>query len=629
MIGRHLGAIALSLLSLASTAVAPDLRLESVKQHALALYTLSLAQRRQFSDHAMVLLAASPQAGTLQRVQVWIDGALWTDYGYRPFESALLAGGASHQLGIVPLPEGAHEIRVEARLTAGGSAPARTVAAEERLMFKDWPLGLYIALTPQGTLRLATTIGGELLLRAADFERHSGRPGKAITVLQNLAHVDPALARQPEFAERMGASLAAWGLDAAAEATFAQLLTSSATTSQRREAGLMAAEIALTRGESAQAARYLQQVPGGDSPRRQLLGARSLLGQGALEESRLRMPGDDAELWRYNLAAALVSAGRSAEGEALLQELSQSAGADPEAAEVRDLASLQLAYRQLDRGEAQSAFVTLGRISADSHLANAGLLRRGWAALASIADDRPLAVAADGPRPRFARRIDAALQDETLERSRRITALRSALAEWLPLHDRDPQDPAVQEVLVAVPYALAGLGARERAIEYAELAVVRLEALREGLRRDLAQARTSKLLDAGQLAATAWPPQPGSWPFRGNLQPWWVQETPVVPPLQALPRLTQAPEFISTVKAMSTLVDVEAMLRGAAQVPNLKLRSDRQLESLAAERQRQQAVLDRFVLRWLRGEFSRATRYLVLARFTLAQLLEQEPVDAP
>src|SRR5205823_547125 len=67
-------------------------------------------------------------------------------------------------------------------------------------------------------------------------------------------------------------------------------------------------------------------------------------------------------------------------------------------------------------------------------------------------------------------------------------AVRRALVPWLELVGRDPFDPAVQEGLVALPYALYHLGAQAQSAEYSERAVRALESTHEMLERASATA---------------------------------------------------------------------------------------------------------------------------------------------
>jgi tetratricopeptide (TPR) repeat protein len=80
--------------------------------------------------------------------------------------------------------------------------------------------------------------------------------------------------------------------------------------------------------------------------------------------------------------------------------------------------------------------------------------------------------------------------------------LKRALVPWVTLSERSPYDQAVQESWVAIPYALQQLGAYEQAAEYYELAIKRLDALRETYAAAIAAADAGSLLPAPNLDAT-------------------------------------------------------------------------------------------------------------------------------
>lgn len=611
-------------LSLAQPVAANDPRLASIKQHALALYTVSLAQRRQFLDHAMVVLAAADANLAPQQIKIWIDDELWAEYRYRPTERALLGTGAQHQLGIAPMPQGRHQIKLEV-LTAA----ADPLVAEQQLSFDAWPLGLYIQLKPgpgaAPAIQLSTRVPGTALLAAADFELGMGQPGKAVTLLQNLAAVDPALARQPPYSERIGRGLRDWGLDVAAEASMAGLAANAqAPKAMRQSAGLQAAELALERGAIKQADDYLI-AANEDSVARRILQARVHLARGEFAQAGRLLPASGAQLWRYQLAAALIVAGQRDAGQALLQELMQHQGESPLIAHVGDLAALKLGYLWLAEGRPQDAATAFARIQPDKSAYQSGLLGAGWAALAMVTEARPLPDPTDRIRTDFARGIDAALNGATaVDRPRRIAALRAALAPWLELADADPREVAVQEALVAIPYALAQLGARDKAIEFADKAVTRLNAMREHLLAEASIARRRSVFDAQDFVARAWPPHPSTWPFESSADGWWLADKPAVPAQSYLPRWLGDERVLRELQAISTLQEVEALAVAAGQVPSLALRSERLLADLAAERQRRQTSLDRYAVIWLRTELVQLNRYLVLARFVLANLYEQD-----
>ena len=73
--------------------------------------------------------------------------------------------------------------------------------------------------------------------------------------------------------------------------------------------------------------------------------------------------------------------------------------------------------------------------------------------------------------------------------------MKSALVPWSELAGRDPTDAAVLEARLAVPYALADLGADGRALELYQAAIVAFDEESANLERSVAAIREGRLLD--------------------------------------------------------------------------------------------------------------------------------------
>jgi hypothetical protein len=122
----------------------------------------------------------------------------------------------------------------------------------------------------------------------------------------------------------------------------------------------------------------------------------------------------------YNLGVALIEAGQLRKGAEQLDQVGSMATGDPALIALRDKANLVLGNRLLEEGQPSLARPYFERVRLEGPFSNTSLLLAGWA--------------------------DAANQD-----------FESALVPWTLLHERDPTHAAVQEALLAVPYAYAQL----------------------------------------------------------------------------------------------------------------------------------------------------------------------------
>ena len=167
---------------------------------------------------------------------------------------------------------------------------------------------------------------------------------------------------------------------------------------------------------------------------RKMLHAQILMNQGRFDEARQRL-----EQWRrrdgglayakYNLGVSLVRMDRVDDGARLLDEVGRSKPDGERDAGLRDKANVALGYAWLQAERPELAREPLQRVRLEGPFSNKALLGVGWA--------------------------DAA-QDH----------YRSALAPWMALRRRNLLDSAVQESLLAVPYAMARLDANKQAADY-------------------------------------------------------------------------------------------------------------------------------------------------------------------
>jgi tetratricopeptide (TPR) repeat protein len=190
----------------------------------------------------------------------------------------------------------------------------------------------------------------------------------------------------------------------------------------------------LTEAEAA-LARIGAELPGDLEPQRQMLYAQVLMDQGRFAEALAaleawRRPGD---AWvgyaKYNVGVSLVRLGQVEAGAKVLDEVGQIELENPEFDALRDKANVALGYAWLQAARPAEAKPSLQRVRLEGPFSNKALLGVGWA--------------------------DAETDD-----------YRGALAPWIELRDRSLLDSAVQESLLAVPYAFAQLGADKQAADH-------------------------------------------------------------------------------------------------------------------------------------------------------------------
>jgi hypothetical protein len=172
---------------------------------------------------------------------------------------------------------------------------------------------------------------------------------------------------------------------------------------------------------------------------RQLLLASILLSQQRYADADKHLSSiNDTSIWssyaRYNLAVSLVKQDNAVRGREILKELGSVKAPDKEAQAIRDQANLALGYSFIQEKKSEDAIKYLRKVRLQGHLSNKALLGLGWA-------------------------YD---QQEDYKR---------ALAPWLELNKRNILDSAVQESLLATPYALAKLDKDERSLEYYKSAI--------------------------------------------------------------------------------------------------------------------------------------------------------------
>ena len=282
-----------------------------------------------------------------------------------------------------------------------------------------------------------------------------------------------AQSRLPHHADEaellLGGLDLSYGLRDEAEDIFTRLLDVDSTRQEvRNRAWYYLAKVSWQRGEPDRALQALEKidghVPAAISAEAVNLHSLALLSTGRSDEAVavLQQSGagkDWSPYLRYNLGVALVRAGRSPEGEAQLDTVGTRRADDEEARLLRDKANLALGYGYLQNGAPEESRRVLQRVRLEGPLSNKALLGAGWA---------------DAEGGDYAR----------------------ALVPWTELGKRTPTDPAVQESLLAIPYAMNRMNLHGRAVERYDTAVNVFQRERERLDESIAAIGNGELLAA-------------------------------------------------------------------------------------------------------------------------------------
>ena len=240
----------------------------------------------------------------------------------------------------------------------------------------------------------------------------------------------------------LGALYLSYGQHRISGQVFEQVLAESVDPILHDRAWFFLAKIWHQRGYLAEAEAALTRIAGSlpesFAPERVMLEAQILMDQRRFSEALAVLEAWDKpdEDWlgyaRYNIGVSLVRLGQVEAGAEVLAEVGRME-ADEDISEemlsLRDKANVALGYAWLQASQPVEAKPALQRVRLEGPYSNKALLGVGWA--------------------------DAELEN-----------YRAALAPWVALRDRDMLDSAVQESLLAVPYAFSRLNADAQAADY-------------------------------------------------------------------------------------------------------------------------------------------------------------------
>ena len=236
----------------------------------------------------------------------------------------------------------------------------------------------------------------------------------------------------------LGGMFLSYGHHLEAAAIFERMLADNVSTEVRDRTWFFLAKIWYQRGYFEKAEEALSLVTGElpENLRREalMMNAQILIESGDFDSAIALLQGwkgktEWASYARFNIGVALVRSGRVDEAHKVLAELGILNPFNEELTSLRDKANLALGYALLQDGQPAAAKIPLQRVRLEGPFSNKALLGVGWA-------------------------------DAEMDNYQR------ALVPWMELQGRDLLDSAVQESMLAIPYAMAKLDSISQAADY-------------------------------------------------------------------------------------------------------------------------------------------------------------------
>lgn len=280
-------------------------------------------------------------------------------------------------------------------------------------------------------------------IKEALFDSYQNRHFDAITKLQ-MAQKLGRVHNQEKSGLVLGGLYLAYGFHDHAAKIFQTFLTDSQPLEVRDQAWFYLAKTRYQRGNYDGAMQALSNVKDsldfGLRQEKSLLEATVLLSQNKhVDALRALKNVNERSDWglyaKFNKGVANYRLGREKQGIEILAEIGSSNSRDKEITALSDKANLVLGYGYLDKSNPDTAKTYLERMNLKGPFANRALL-----ALGRSYSDKKL--------------------------------YEKSLVPWLKLIERDPSDPAVQDALMAVPFALGQLEAYKQSLEYYEKAML-------------------------------------------------------------------------------------------------------------------------------------------------------------
>jgi hypothetical protein len=290
----------------------------------------------------------------------------------------------------------------------------------------------------------------------------------SLSDLMVAGHFDRLSHSADEAEVLRGGLLLSYGLHREAARIFTRLIDAGAAPPIRDRAWYYLAKIRYQKGLLPEAQEALSRIkdalPPALEPDRILLQANLMMLRGEFAPAAVLLKPhaeeDNADVYaRYNLGIALVRSGAVARGSEVLDEIGVEPADTDELRSLRDKANVALGFAAIQNKDPERARVYLSRVRLTGLMASRALLGFGWAA-------------------------------DTLHQPK------DALVPWSELAGRDTSDPAVLEALLAVPYALAEIGASAQSLEYYGKALAAYDQASANIDASIAAIRTGKFLDS-------------------------------------------------------------------------------------------------------------------------------------
>ncbi len=362
------------------------------------------------------------------------------------------------------------------------------------------------------------------LVRAAQFDLLMGEPFEAVTRLEADLGQGRIKHRPAQAQLVLGGMYLANGAHHKAAEIFERLGNSDQPQAVRNQAWLSLAQVQYQRGQTEVALASLHRIRGDLSSQAQqerlLLSGMLNMKKGRFAEAAnsLRQLGkkslvqqlSEKSVWatygRFNLGVALFRQGEEAEGNKLLEELGAAEADTVESLALRDKANLTLAYHYLSKNEPEKAQQYFVKTRLRGPMSSRALLGLGRAYSAKGQDKK-------------------------------------SLVPWLKLVKLDASDPAVQDGLLAVPFAFGRLEAFKQALAYYQQALEKFKAEMEQVRQAETAVNSGTLVDNLARAVAS----------QSADQRWLVQELPNTPGGRYLWQLFATNEFQETLKNYAQL----------------------------------------------------------------------------
>lgn len=502
-------------------AIALDSAIQGLKEQALELNVelQKLEDDFAYPPHSALSVyigSVENNPAFLSDAMVTLDNAAPVQYTYSDQESRGLLKSGLHRILRANVASGTHKLRVAFKGKPIEADKAANIVTET---FE----GTFEKGELEAEIELRFGKGGKLLvlqgykrggkddphLRTADFLNADERYFSAATGLLALKGASESQKLPADYNWRLAESYLAFGMRARAEDLYRELSLTTTDNMALGRSRIRLSEFLYSRGFLAESTnsmmRMREKLPSPLSLQWQDLLSRTLMAQGrygdAVEVLTEMKNGDKQSAYtRYNLAVALINTNRAAEGETLLDRIGRAAPKDTESFALRDKANLTLGYHFLEKQQGGTAKPIFGRVRIEGPYSNRALLGMGWAELAPAGEKQKKADVGDTPleeNPLASLATlgillnPARLETDVYKRvglrnfkldkieKEQEANLRRAMVAWAELINRDPMDPAVQEGMLAIPFALDRVGAHIEAQQFYEKAVALLEESRK------------------------------------------------------------------------------------------------------------------------------------------------------